>query len=135
SEDASAMTPHELVDWAEQEAGSPYLRTPPIKSRRKGIEFPCMNLFGDFLHYDSVADEIVLHDNYKYKGLPVDGPIDFGGPSTWCDLVHECVVENGYLVHECVVENGGSSNTEDKDLGSMSAGSSNTYDKDLEKSN
>ncbi|GJW63267.1 hypothetical protein Tco_0115151 [Tanacetum coccineum] len=66
--DASAMSPHELVDWAEQEAGSPYLRTPPIKPRRKGIEFPCLSL---------------------------DGPIDVGGPTTWCDLVHECVVENG----------------------------------------
>ncbi|GJX46254.1 hypothetical protein Tco_0271444, partial [Tanacetum coccineum] len=61
---ASVMSPRELVDWAEQEAGSPYLRTPPIKSRRKGIEFPY-------------------------------GPIDVGGPSTWCDLVYECVVENG----------------------------------------
>ncbi|GJS38925.1 hypothetical protein Tco_0563968 [Tanacetum coccineum] len=93
--DASAMSPHELVDWAEQEAGSPYLRTPPIKPRRKGIEFPCKNLFADFLHCDSVADEIVLHDNWKYEGLSLDGPIDVGGPTTWCDLVHECVVENG----------------------------------------
>ncbi|GJX00887.1 hypothetical protein Tco_0184800 [Tanacetum coccineum] len=93
--DASAMSPQELVEWAEQEAGSPYLRTPPIKPRRKGIEFPCKNLFGDFLHCDSVADEIVLHDNWKYEGLSVDGPIDVGGPSTLCDLVHECVVEKG----------------------------------------
>ncbi|GKC64561.1 hypothetical protein Tco_1097159 [Tanacetum coccineum] len=30
--DASAMSPQELVEWAEQEAGSPYLRTPPIMS-------------------------------------------------------------------------------------------------------
>ncbi|GKG47307.1 hypothetical protein Tco_0504504, partial [Tanacetum coccineum] len=29
--DTSAMSPHELVEWAEQEAGSPYLRTPSIK--------------------------------------------------------------------------------------------------------
>ncbi|GJV82891.1 hypothetical protein Tco_1522789 [Tanacetum coccineum] len=94
--DDSAMSPHELVEWAEQEAGSPYLRTPPIKPRRKGIEFPCKNLFGDFfLHCDSVADEIVLHDNWKYEGLSLDGHIDVGGPTTWCDLVHECVVENG----------------------------------------
>ncbi|GJR88003.1 hypothetical protein Tco_0212014 [Tanacetum coccineum] len=81
--DASAMSPHE---WAEQEAGSPYLRTPPIKPRRKGIEFPCKNLFGDFLHCDSVADEIVLHDNWKYEGLSLDGHIDVGGPTTWCDV-------------------------------------------------
>ncbi|GJX93487.1 hypothetical protein Tco_0348073 [Tanacetum coccineum] len=93
--DASAMSPHELVEWAEQEAGSPYLRTPSIKPRRKCIELPCKNLFGDFLHCDSVADEIVLHDNWKYEGLSLDGPIDVRGPTTWCDLVHECVVENG----------------------------------------
>ncbi|GJW94224.1 hypothetical protein Tco_0173896 [Tanacetum coccineum] len=31
----------------------------------------------------------------KYEGLSLDGPIDVGGPTTWCDLVHECVVENG----------------------------------------
>ncbi|GKF20051.1 hypothetical protein Tco_0068689 [Tanacetum coccineum] len=51
-----------------------------------------------FLHCDSVADEIVLHDNWKYEGLSLDGPIDVGGPTTWCDLVHECVVENGDLL-------------------------------------
>ncbi|GJV05895.1 hypothetical protein Tco_1343551 [Tanacetum coccineum] len=93
--DACSMSPHELVEWEQQEAGSPYLRTPPLKPRRKGIEFPCKNLFGDFLHCDSVADELVLDDNWQYKGLAVDGYIDVGGPTTWCDLVHECVVENG----------------------------------------
>ncbi|GKA38540.1 hypothetical protein Tco_0731091 [Tanacetum coccineum] len=80
--DASAMSPHELVEWAEQEAGSPYLRTPPIKPRRKGIEFPCLSL---------------------------DGPIDVGGPTTWCDLVLECVVEKGdslaIIDKECFLNN------------------------------
>nr|GEU39120.1 hypothetical protein [Tanacetum cinerariifolium] len=107
--DASAMSPQELVEWAEQEAGSPYLRTPPIKPRRKGIEFPSMNLFRDFFHCDSVADEIVLHDNWKYEGLSIDGPIDVGGPSIWCDLVHECVVEKGdsllIMDNECFSNN------------------------------
>ncbi|GKA49670.1 hypothetical protein Tco_0742743, partial [Tanacetum coccineum] len=107
--DASAMSPHELFEWAEQEAGSPYLRTPPIKPRRKGIEFPCKNLFADFLHCDSVADEIVLHDNWKYEGLSLDGHIDVEGPTTWCDLVHECVVENGHSLpimdKECFTNN------------------------------
>ncbi|GJX27221.1 hypothetical protein Tco_0233517 [Tanacetum coccineum] len=59
--DASAMSPQELVEWAEQEAD----------------------------------DEIVLHDNWKYEGLFVDGPIDVGGPCTLCDSVHECVFEKG----------------------------------------
>ncbi|GJT48969.1 RNA-directed DNA polymerase, eukaryota, reverse transcriptase zinc-binding domain protein [Tanacetum coccineum] len=91
--DACSMSPHELVEWEQQEAGSPYLRTPPLKPRRKGIEFPCKNLFGDFLHCDSVADELVLDDNWQYEGLAVD---DVGGSSKHCDLVHENVVYNGH---------------------------------------
>ncbi|GJU01330.1 hypothetical protein Tco_1111668 [Tanacetum coccineum] len=93
--DACSMSPYDLVECAEQEAGSPYLRTPPLKPRRKGIEFPCKNLFGEFLHCDSVVDEVVLHDNWKYEGLVLDGYIDVGGSSTCCDLVHENVVDNG----------------------------------------
>nr|GEV79380.1 putative reverse transcriptase domain, ribonuclease H-like domain, aspartic peptidase domain protein [Tanacetum cinerariifolium] len=80
--DACSMSPHELVEWGQQEAGSPYLRTPPLKPRRKGIEFPCKNLFGDFLHCDSVADEVVLYDNWQYEGLALDGYIDVGGSVT-----------------------------------------------------
>ncbi|GJW14398.1 hypothetical protein Tco_0018531 [Tanacetum coccineum] len=91
--DACSMSPRELVEWEQQEAGSPYLRTPPLKPRRKGIEFPCKNLFGDFLHCDSVADELVLHDDWQYEGLAVD---DVGGSSKHCDLLHENVVYNGH---------------------------------------
>ncbi|GJS89560.1 hypothetical protein Tco_0772196 [Tanacetum coccineum] len=70
--DACSMSPHELVEWEQQEAGSPYLRTPPLKPRRKGIEFPCKNLFRDFLHCDNVADKLVLDDNWQYEGLAVE---------------------------------------------------------------
>ncbi|GJY69554.1 hypothetical protein Tco_0472536 [Tanacetum coccineum] len=91
--DACSMSSHELVEWEQQEAGSPYLRIPPLKPRRKGIEFPCKNLFRDFLHCDSVADELVLDDNWQYKGLDVD---DVGGSSKHCDLVHENVVYKGH---------------------------------------
>ncbi|GJV28742.1 hypothetical protein Tco_1385190 [Tanacetum coccineum] len=80
----------------QQKAGSPYLRTPPLKPRRKGIEFPCKNLFGDFSHCDSVADEVVLHDNLQYEGLALDGYIEVGGSSKHYDLVHENVVDNGH---------------------------------------
>nr|GEX95052.1 hypothetical protein [Tanacetum cinerariifolium] len=80
--DAGSMSLEELVAWVEEEAGSPYLRTTPIKPRRKGIEFPCKNLFGKFLHCDSVADEVVLHDNWEYEGLSLDGYMDVR------DLVH-----------------------------------------------
>ncbi|GKA47095.1 hypothetical protein Tco_0739978 [Tanacetum coccineum] len=70
--DACSMSPHELVEWEQQEAVSPYLRTPPLKPRRKGIEFPCKNLFRDFLHCDSVVDGSVLHDDWQYEGLVID---------------------------------------------------------------
>nr|GEU48845.1 zinc finger, CCHC-type [Tanacetum cinerariifolium] len=82
-QDASSI--EELIAWAEEEVGSPYLRTPLLKPRRKGVELPCKNLFGEFLHCDSVADEFVLHDNWEYKGLSLDGYIDVGG------LVHAVI--------------------------------------------
>ncbi|GJV45134.1 hypothetical protein Tco_1429670 [Tanacetum coccineum] len=94
--EACSMSPQELVEWAEQQAGTPYLRTPPLKPRRKCIEFPCKNLFADFLHCDSVADEVELHDDWKYEGLSVDGYIDVVGSSKCCDLVHESVGYNGH---------------------------------------
>ncbi|GKF43488.1 hypothetical protein Tco_0130040 [Tanacetum coccineum] len=53
-------------------------------------------MFGDFLHCDIVADEVVLHDNWQYEGLVLDGYIDVGGSSKHCDLVHENVVDNGH---------------------------------------
>ncbi|GJZ55890.1 phospholipase-like protein [Tanacetum coccineum] len=94
--EACSMSPQELFEWAEQQAGTPYLRTPPLKARRKGIEFPCKNLYGDFLHCDSVADEVELHDNWKHEGLSVDGYIYVVGSSKCCDLVHESVGYNGH---------------------------------------
>ncbi|GJX81652.1 hypothetical protein Tco_0331133 [Tanacetum coccineum] len=90
-------TRKEFVEWAEQQAGTPYLRTPPLKPRRKGIEFPCKNLFGYFfLHCDSVAGEFVLNDDWNYEGLSVDGYIDVVGSSQCSDLVHERVGYNGH---------------------------------------
>ncbi|GJV31337.1 hypothetical protein Tco_1391737 [Tanacetum coccineum] len=35
--DACFMSHHELIEWEQQEASSPYLRTPPLKPRRKGL--------------------------------------------------------------------------------------------------
>ncbi|GJZ64857.1 putative reverse transcriptase domain-containing protein [Tanacetum coccineum] len=43
------------------------------------MEVLVRNLFGDFLHVDSVADELGLHDNWLYEGLSLDGPIDVRG--------------------------------------------------------
>ncbi|GJS04495.1 hypothetical protein Tco_0321003 [Tanacetum coccineum] len=103
--DVGSMSPEELVAWPKEEVGSPYLRTPSLKPKRKGIKFPCKNLFGEFLHCNSVADEVVLHDNWEYKDPSLDGYIDVGGSSTCCDLVHESVVYNGpslpHMEKEC----------------------------------
>ncbi|GKC63608.1 hypothetical protein Tco_1096206, partial [Tanacetum coccineum] len=33
--DACSMSPHELIEWEQQEASLPYQRTPPLKPRRK----------------------------------------------------------------------------------------------------
>ncbi|GJZ67845.1 hypothetical protein Tco_0631085 [Tanacetum coccineum] len=108
-QDAGSMSPEKLVAWAEEEAGSPYLRTPPLKPRRNGIKFPCKNLFGKFLHCDSVANEFVLHDNWEYEGLSLDGYIDVGGSSTCSDLVKESVVYDGpslpHIEKECFANN------------------------------
>ncbi|GKF99516.1 hypothetical protein Tco_0301207, partial [Tanacetum coccineum] len=77
-QNAGLMSPEELIAWEKEEVGSPLLRTHPFK-KRKGVEFPCKNLFGDFLHVDSVANELGLHDNWLYEGLSLDGPIDVEG--------------------------------------------------------
>nr|GEY17772.1 phospholipase-like protein [Tanacetum cinerariifolium] len=50
-----------------------------LRRQRMGVEFPCKNLFGDFLHVDNVADELGLHDNQLFEGLNLDGPIDVRG--------------------------------------------------------
>ncbi|GKE71011.1 hypothetical protein Tco_1529083 [Tanacetum coccineum] len=72
-QDAGSMSPKELVAWAEEKSSSPNLRTPSLKPKRKGNEFSYKNLFGEFLHCDSVADEFVLHDNWEYEGLSLHG--------------------------------------------------------------
>ncbi|GKE31891.1 hypothetical protein Tco_1451213 [Tanacetum coccineum] len=48
--------------------------------------------------YKLKTDEVVLHDNWQYEGLVLDGYIDVGGSSKHCDLVHENVVDNGHLL-------------------------------------
>ncbi|GJZ69749.1 hypothetical protein Tco_0633299 [Tanacetum coccineum] len=86
-QNACLMSSEEHIAWEKEEAGSPVLRIPPLKQRRKGIEFPCKNLFGDFLH---VADALGMHDNWLYEGLSLDGPIDVGGPSMYVDETVVC---------------------------------------------
>ncbi|GKA74481.1 hypothetical protein Tco_0780783 [Tanacetum coccineum] len=58
--DSCCMSPHELLEWEEQEAGSPYLRTPPLKPRRKGLAVD--DVGGSSIHIDLVHENIVYND-------------------------------------------------------------------------
>ncbi|GJX79336.1 hypothetical protein Tco_0327485 [Tanacetum coccineum] len=94
--DAASMTIDELVSWEKEEARSPYLRTPPLKPRRKSIEFQGKNLYADFLHADCVDDHFDALDYWNYEDVYFSGCFDVGGSSTGCDWIDECV---GYTDH------------------------------------
>ncbi|GJX91220.1 hypothetical protein Tco_0344546 [Tanacetum coccineum] len=67
--DAASMTFDDVVAWEKQESLSPLLRTPPLKPRRIGIEFPVKNLYANFLHADCVDDHFDPLDYGKYKDV------------------------------------------------------------------
>nr|GEW87941.1 phospholipase-like protein [Tanacetum cinerariifolium] len=58
--DACSMSPHKLVEWEQQEAGSPNQRTPPLKPKRKGLAVD--NDGGSSKHCD------LVHENVVYNG-------------------------------------------------------------------
>ncbi|GJY99511.1 hypothetical protein Tco_0516941 [Tanacetum coccineum] len=87
--DADSMTIDELVSWEKEKARSPYLRTPPLKPRRKGIEFQGKNLYADFLHADCVDDHFDTIDYWNYEDVYFSGLFDVGGSSTGCDWIDE----------------------------------------------
>ncbi|GJX54967.1 hypothetical protein Tco_0284864 [Tanacetum coccineum] len=66
--DACSMSPHELVEWEQQEAGSPYLRTPYLKPRRKGIEFP-YDVGGSSKHCDLLHENVVYCDGHSLPNM------------------------------------------------------------------
>nr|GEX28264.1 reverse transcriptase domain-containing protein [Tanacetum cinerariifolium] len=60
-----------------KEARSPYLRIPPLKSRRKSIEFQGKNLYANFLHADCVDDHFDALDYWNYEDVYFSGGFDF----------------------------------------------------------
>ncbi|GJZ93624.1 hypothetical protein Tco_0665827 [Tanacetum coccineum] len=87
--DAASMEFDEIVSWEKEESLSPLLRTPPLKPRRKGIEFQGKNLFAKFLHADSVDDHFDVLDYWKYEDVYGGGCFDVGGSFTGFDLIDE----------------------------------------------
>lgn len=88
-DEAATMSPEQLQAWAEEESRSPYLRTPPLKPRRKGIEFQGKNLFEDFLHSTSVGDEVEGPPGWLEGGVGEKGWVDVGAScilDPWLDL-------------------------------------------------
>ncbi|GKC12059.1 hypothetical protein Tco_1008841 [Tanacetum coccineum] len=116
--DAASMTIDELVSWEKEEARSPYLRTPPLKPRRKSIEFQGKNLYADFLHADCVDDHFDALDYWNYEDVYFSGCFDVGGSSTGCDWIDERVgytdrslpdISKAEFSKEALLNDGGSS--------------------------
>ncbi|GJW73288.1 hypothetical protein Tco_0132658 [Tanacetum coccineum] len=116
--DAASMTIDELVSWEKEEARSPYLRTPPLKSSRKSIEFQGKNLYADFLHADCVDDHFDALDYWNYEDVYFSGCFDVGGSSTGCDWIDERVgytdrslpdISKAEFSKEALLNDGGSS--------------------------
>ncbi|GKC42995.1 hypothetical protein Tco_1060717 [Tanacetum coccineum] len=87
--DAASMTFDEVVAWEKEESLSPLLRTPPLKPRRIGIEFPVKNLYANFLHADCVDDHFDPLDYWKYEDVYDGGCFDVSGSFKGFDLIDE----------------------------------------------
>nr|GEU60907.1 hypothetical protein [Tanacetum cinerariifolium] len=72
-------------------ACSPYLRTPPLKPRRKSSEFQGKNLYAGFLHADCVDDHFDTLDYWNYDDVYFSGCFDVGGSSTGGDWIDKHV--------------------------------------------
>ncbi|GKC27143.1 hypothetical protein Tco_1034437 [Tanacetum coccineum] len=116
--DAASMTIDELVSWEKEEARSPYLRTPPLKPRRKSIVIQGNNLYADFLHADCVDDHFDALDYWNYEDVYFSGCFDVGGSSTGCDWIDERVgyddrslpdISKAEFSKEALLNDGGSS--------------------------
>nr|GEW86598.1 pentatricopeptide repeat-containing protein [Tanacetum cinerariifolium] len=63
------MTFDESCSWEKEQSISPLLKTPPLKKRRKGIDFQGKNSYADFLHADCVNDYFDVLDNWSYEDV------------------------------------------------------------------
>ncbi|GJY73890.1 phospholipase-like protein [Tanacetum coccineum] len=116
--DAASMTFDEIVSWQNKESLSPLLRTPPLKPRRKGIEFQGKNLYAEFLHADCVDDHFDILNYWKYEDVYGDGCFYVGGSFKGFDLIDECVGYNDISLpgkskdefsNKVILDDGGSS--------------------------
>ncbi|GJW70399.1 hypothetical protein Tco_0127316 [Tanacetum coccineum] len=89
--DAASMTFDEVVAWEKEESIFPLLRTPPLKPRKIGIQFPVKNLYADFLHADCVDDHFDPLDYWKYEDMYGGGCFDVGGSFKVFDWIDEHV--------------------------------------------
>ncbi|GJY60016.1 hypothetical protein Tco_0459908 [Tanacetum coccineum] len=98
----------------------PYLRTPPLKPRRKSIEFQGKNLYADFLHANCVADHFDALDYWNYEDVYFSGCFDVGGSNTWCDWIDKRMgyddrslsdISKAEFSKEALLDDGGSSST------------------------
>ncbi|GJR30962.1 hypothetical protein Tco_1107194 [Tanacetum coccineum] len=94
--DAASMTFDELVAWEKEESLSPLLRTPPLKPRRIGIEFPVKNLYAEFFHADYVDDHFDPLDYWKYEDMYGGGCFDVSGDFKGFDWIDEPVGSDDY---------------------------------------
>ncbi|GJY65794.1 hypothetical protein Tco_0468032, partial [Tanacetum coccineum] len=107
-----------LFHGKKEEALFPYLRTPPLKPRRKGIEFQGKNMYADLLHADCVDDHFDVLDYWKYEDVYVSGSSDVGVSFTGYDWIDERVgyddrslsaISKDEFSKEVVLDDGGSS--------------------------
>ncbi|GKA71041.1 hypothetical protein Tco_0777180 [Tanacetum coccineum] len=89
--DDASMTFDEVVAWEKEKSLSPLLRTPPLKPRKLGIEFPMKNLYANFLHADCVDDHFNPIDYWKYEDVYGGGCFDVGGSFKGFDWIDELV--------------------------------------------
>ncbi|GKG02404.1 hypothetical protein Tco_0310040, partial [Tanacetum coccineum] len=74
-QNAGLMSLGELIAWEKEEASSPLLRTPPLKNRRKGIEFPYVRGPSTYVDETVVCDGHSLPDIEKEcfaNSVPLD---------------------------------------------------------------
>ncbi|GJR65987.1 hypothetical protein Tco_0012052 [Tanacetum coccineum] len=98
----------------------PHLRTPPLKPRRKSIEFHGKNLYANFLHANCVADYFDALDYWNYEDVYFSGCFDVGGSNTWCDWIDKRMgyddrslsdISKAEFSKEALLDDGGSSST------------------------
>nr|GEY52735.1 zinc finger, CCHC-type [Tanacetum cinerariifolium] len=93
-----------LFHEKKKESFSPFLGAPPLKPRRKGIEFQRKNLYAKLLHADCVDDHFNVLDYCKYEDAYGGSCFDVSGSFTCFDSIDERVGYNDRLLTAFVTE-------------------------------